>query len=386
VEMPSASVLAEIAPPASWMTKLNKRVRKVNRLALVFVFIPTITASFYYGLIASDIYTSESRFVVRSPQRQTSTGLSAIFSGAGFSKSQDDSYSVHDFMLSRDALAKIDKQLGLAELYSSPNIDPVSRFGGFHKESSFEDLYRYYQKQVSLNLDATSSISMLKVTAFSAEEAYRINEMLLELGEVRINELNERGRQDMIHFASSEVAQAEKKVAAASLAVTNFRNQKSVYDPERQSAAQLQQMSKLQDEIIATKTQLAQILSFTPDNPQIPALRKKIDTLETISRTEMATVTGDEASLTNKATEYQRLALDREFAEKQLASALAALVQARNDADRKQLYLERIVQPNKPDIATEPRRLKAVLTTLGAGLLLWGIFSILIAGVREHHD
>jgi capsular polysaccharide transport system permease protein len=384
--MPSASVLAEIAPPASWMTKLNKRVRKVNRLALVFVFIPTITASFYYGLIASDIYTSESRFVVRSPQRQTSTGLSAIFSGAGFSKSQDDSYSVHDFMLSRDALAKIDKQLGLAELYSSPNIDPVSRFGGFHKESSFEDLYRYYQKQVSLNLDATSSISMLKVTAFSAEEAYRINEMLLELGEVRINELNERGRQDMIHFASSEVAQAEKKVAAASLAVTNFRNQKSVYDPERQSAAQLQQMSKLQDEIIATKTQLAQILSFTPDNPQIPALRKKIDTLETISRTEMATVTGDEASLTNKATEYQRLALDREFAEKQLASALAALVQARNDADRKQLYLERIVQPNKPDIATEPRRLKAVLTTLGAGLLLWGIFSILIAGVREHHD
>ncbi|MEI7825099.1 MAG: hypothetical protein WCI01_07355, partial [Chlorobiaceae bacterium] len=63
-----------------------------------------------------------------------------------------------------------------------------------------------------------------------------------------------------------------------------------------------------------------------------------------------------------------------------------SLEQARNEAQRQQLYLERIVQPNTPDIAIEPQRLKAILTIFVVGLLVWGILSLLVAGVREHHD
>jgi capsular polysaccharide transport system permease protein len=46
-----------------------------NKILWLTVIIPTILASIYFGLIASDVYISESRFVVRSPQRQTQTGL-----------------------------------------------------------------------------------------------------------------------------------------------------------------------------------------------------------------------------------------------------------------------------------------------------------------------
>ena len=53
-----------------------------------------------------------------------------------------------------------------------------------------------------------------------------------------------------------------------------------MFDPERQSTLQLQLVSKLQDELIATKTQLAQIHALTKDNPQIMPLQKKLDTLE----------------------------------------------------------------------------------------------------------
>jgi capsular polysaccharide transport system permease protein len=63
-----------------------------------------------------------------------------------------------------------------------------------------------------------------------------------------------------------------------------------------------------------------------------------------------------------------------------------SLEQARNEAQRKQLYLERIVQPNLPDVATEPRRLRSFLAVVALGLVLWGILSMLIAGVREHQD
>lgn len=365
---------------------LIARTIKSNRLFLVTVIAPTLLAIIYFGLIASDVYLSESRFVVRSPERPVATGLDMLLKGAGFSRSQDDTYNVHDFMLSRDALRKMETQLSLTKTFSSSEIDIFNRFDSLGIDNSFEALFRYYRDLVTVNLDTASSISALQVRAFTAEDAYRMNEMLLQMGEHLINQLNERGRQDMIRFAVAEVANAEQKAKTAALALSNYRNQKAVFDPERQSALQLQQISKLQDELIATKTQLAQVSTFTPENPQISSLRKRAETIQSEIDTQMSKVAGGGASLTHKSAEFERLSLERVFADKQLAAALTSLEQARNDAQRKQLYLERIVQPNKPDIAIEPRRIRAVFATFVFGLISWGILTILIAGIREHRD
>lgn len=381
-----SSTLDQKAQFASWSQRIKARLFKIDRLLLATVIVPTLLATIYFGLIASDVYISESRFVVRSPERQVATGLGALLKGAGFSRSQDDTYTVHDFLLSRDALQKINEKLPLIQAFGGDNVDLLSRFDPLGIDRSFEALHRYYQKQITLDLDTASSISTLKVKAYDAEDAHRINEMLLEMGEQLINQLNERGRQDMIHFAALEVTVAEKKAKAAALALSRFRNQQAVFDPERQSSLHLQLISKIQDELINSKTQLAQVLTFTPDNPQIPSLRKRVDSLQSEMDLQMARVAGSDSSLTNKAAEYERLSLERTFADKQLAAALTSLEQARNDAQRKQLYLERIVQPHKPDIATEPRRLRTILAVLALGFVTWGILTILIAGIREHQN
>lgn len=378
-------------PPVSPPVKPSKhgwvaRIKGINKLFATTVVVPTLLATLYFGLIASDVYISESRFVLRSPQKQTATGLGAILQGAGFSKSQDDTYTVHDYILSRDALKELEKKISLSQAFGSNKIDIFSRFTGLDSDNSFEALHRYYQKRLSLEVDSGSSITVLRTNAFSATDAQRMNEILLELSENLVNQLNERGRQDMVRFASSEVATAEKAAKAATLAVSAFRSQKAVFDPERQSVLQLQLVSKMQDEYIATKTQLAQIRDLTKDNPQISSLQKKLDTLQAEINTETAKVAGGDRSLSSKSADYERLALERTFAEKQLAVALTSLEQARNDAQRKQLYLERIVQPSTPDIAVEPKRLRGVLTTLMLGLIAWGILNILLAGIREHKD
>lgn len=369
-----------------WLQVIKTRGSKIDRLFLITVIVPTFLAIVYFGLIASDVYISESRFVVRSPERQVATGLGALLKGAGFSRSQDDTYTVHDFMLSRDALNKINAQLPLDKAFGSSDVDLFSRFDPLGLDGSFEALHDYYKKQTVIDLDTASSISALKIRAFKADDAQRINEMLLQMGEQLINQLNERGRQDMIRFAASEVATAEKKAKAAALALSGYRNEKAVFDPERQSALQLQLISKIQDELIATKTQLAQVKTFTPDNPQISSLAKRAESLQSEMDAQMAKVAGGSSSLTNKAAEYERLMVDRVFADKQLGAALASLEQARNDAQRKQLYLERIVQPNKPDVAVEPRRLRSILATFILSLIMWGVLTILVAGVREHRD
>jgi len=382
LEMHSSPALNRVSGSQS----LKKRFSGINRLFLLTVVAPTVLAILYFGLMASDVYVSESRIVVRSPDRQVATGLGALLKGAGFSRAQDDSYTVRDYVLSRDALKEIDDTLSVGKSFASDSVDRVSRFGGLDFDTSFEALHRYYQKKVDIQQDSASSITTLTVRAYAAQDAQNINQKLLELSEGLVNRLNERGRQDLISSAASEVAEAEAKSKSAALALSTYRNAKGVVDPERQATVQLQQVAKLQDELIATKTQLAQLKAFTPQNPQIPALQTRASTLQAEMAAETTKVTGGELSLANKAAEYQRLALEREFADKQLASALASLEQARSEAQRKQVYIERIAQPSLPDVALEPRRLRSILATFVLGLVAWGILSMLLAGVREHQD
>jgi len=378
-----ATLTTEISPEKQ---SLLTRIKGVNRLFLGTVVVPTMLSIIYFGFIASDVYISESRFVVRSPERQTASPLGMLLKGTGFSRSQDDTYTVQDYILSRDALKVLDDKLGIGKAFSSTKVDIFSRFSGLDLDNSFEALHRYYQNKVAMQLDSVSSISTLTVRAHTAEEAFRINQQLLEMSEILVNQLNERGRQDMIRFAADEVRNAENNSKKAALALSTYRNQKGVIDPEKQSAIQLQQIAKLQDELIATQAQLTQLQTFTKDNPQIPSLQQRVQNLRQEIGAETARVAGGDRSLANKAAEYQRLALDREFSDKQLGSALASLEQARNEAQRKQLYLERIVQPSKPDRAMEPRRLRAMLTTFILGMIAWGVLAILLAGVREHKD
>jgi capsular polysaccharide transport system permease protein len=383
-----------VAPPASESAIVLKFPLKSlvslfkNRLFIATVFVPTLVAVVYYGLIASDVYISESRFVVRSPQRQQSNSvLGSILSGSGFARSQDDAYSIHDFVMSRDALRELDTKLQVSKAYSGNEVDFVSRFSGMFNGNSFEELHKYYGKQVSVNTDSASNITALTVRAFTAEQAFAVNELLLTMSERLVNQINERGRQDLVKYAQAEVSEAEKKAKDASIALASYRSQRSVFDPDRQSAIQLQQVSKLQDELIASKMQLIQVRSLSPDNPQIPVLQKRVTGLQQEMDTEMAKVAGIGGnSLTNKAADFERLNLERAFADRQLASAMTSLENAKNEARRKALYLERIVQPNRPDIAVEPRRLRAILTVLMMGLIAWGILNILLAGVREHKD
>jgi capsular polysaccharide transport system permease protein len=324
--------------------------------------------------------------VVRSPDKRSVTGLGALLQGAGFSRAQDDGYAVRDYILSRDALQKLESKYSISKSYSSKNIDLFNRFGGFDHDYSFEALLRYYLKHVTVESDSLSSISTLTVRAYTNDEAFRINENLLEASEALVNQLNERGRQDMIRFATHEVVSTKEHALAAALAVSNYRNQNHLFDPAKQTTLQLQMISKLQDQLITAKSQLKQIQALTPNNPQIAALQGVTISLQASIDSETAKVAGSGSSLSHKSVEYERLNLESIFADKQLAIAFTSLEQARNEAQRKQFYLERIVQPNKPDVAMEPWRIRNIFATFMLGLILWGVLSMLLAGVREHQD
>lgn len=361
-------------------------LKKGNGIFLFTVVIPTLVSIVYFGFLASDVYVSESVFLVRRADKPASSGFGVILKSAGFSNANEETYAAQDYVLSRDALEKLNRNNYFSNSFSSQNISWVDRFNFTGYFGSFEDLYELYRKKIDINYDTTSGLSTLTVRAYSNYDAQRINERLLQLTEATVNRLNQRARRDLIRVAESEVQEAKDKSRIAASALAEYRNQSGIIDPERQAVVQLQMISKLQDQLIATNTQLDQLRNFASDNPQIEVLKATAKSLEEEINRQAGGVAGGRKSLSAVAIKYQRLLVESQFADKQLAAMLASLAEARSESRKQQAYIERIVQPNRPDEATEPRRLRGVLTTFVLGLVAFGIVSMLLAGIREHQD
>ncbi|MGP1604908.1 MAG: hypothetical protein ACTTG4_00710 [Moraxella sp.] len=366
--------------------KINRIAKYFDPLFWLFVVLPTIVLAIYYGFIASDVYTSESKFVIRSPNQRSASGIGMVLQNIGFNASSDDSYLVRDYLSSRDAVQNLKAKLDIQTKYSAKSVDVVSRFGTI-KEPTFENFYEYFNKKIKVVYDPASSISSLQIEAYTAKDAQNINEELLKMSEDVINRINNNAKNDILAASEKEVQEAQEVSAKAAEALAKYRVKNDVFNPEGQSAIVLQEISKLQDALIQTETQLTQAREITPENPQIKAMETRIKSLKKSIADKSKLVTGpSDISFSNRSVEYQRLQLEKELADKQLASAMATYEQSKNDFNKKQLYLERLAMPSLPDEATKPKRFKNTLSGFVFGLLLWGVVRLFVAGVREHND
>jgi capsular polysaccharide transport system permease protein len=375
---------------ASAVQGFTSAAARINRLFLWMVVLPTALAILYFAFIAAPVYVTESSFVVRTSQGQqyNSSGLGQFLAGSGIlTSSSEDTYSVQEYIQSMDAMKALDAKYDLRKAFGNSHVDIFKRFGLMPGGKSDEYLLRYYQWWiVDTEIDTTSSIATLTVRAYSADDAYNINQSLLGLSEDLVNRMNQQARHDMVDFAQRDVDVAAVQAKQARLAMSAYRNTKAVLNPEQQGGIQLEQTTQLQTDLVAAKAQLAQLQSVAPDNPQIDPLKKQISTMETAINEKNLDVAGTNGSLAHKAEEFDLLAVELEYADKQLAENEALLAKAKSDALNKQLYLERISQPHKPTIAWEPRSTRDVIGTLLLSLVLWMVVTLLVSGVKEHSD
>ena len=355
-------------------------------LFIATVLIPTVIAAVIVSF-KSDVYTSESRFIVQSPDsKQPAGGLGALFKSGGFNSSSEEALAANSYILSRDALIALDRDNFVTRAYGNDQISIFDRFDPFGRGGGKERLFKFYEDKVKITYDGSGGITTLEVKAFDPASAREINRRLLDQAERLVNHMNERGREDVITYGNAELADAKRQSDAAAIALSQFRNREGVLDPEKQAEVQLQMISKLQDEMITTKTQLVQLQTLTPQNPQIPILATRIKELNREIGMQSGQITGNQKSLAGSAAQYQRLQLESQLADKVLASAISSVLDSKNEARRKRAYVERIVEPSFPDNRSGPKRIFAVLNVLVVGLILWGILSMILAGVREHTD
>lgn len=349
------------------------------------VGLPTLLAGIYYFAIASDLYLSEVKFLVRGPAKPPSSMITSMFSGAGATSASEDTYAVHEYLLSRDVVRRLERHDDLRTLLARPEADPISRFPGMlYWRHDFESLYDAYSRFVSVEIDSATGVSTLQVKAYRPEDAQRIAQSLVTFSEQLVNTLNERARHDKLAAFQGEVDDIERRLADIQTQLTSYRVKEKMLDPKSASVGPIELLAQMSTQLANAKAQLAQVLKNSPNSPQIPLFRTRIAALEKLIVEERAKVTGDSNSVATALSEYERLDVQRELAEKQLASAFASLESARLEAQRQQLYLETITQPNLADYPLYPRRIVSFATIVAACLVTYGITWLLMAGVREH--
>lgn len=376
---PNPKLLPSVKAPASLLSRLPIGF-------LVVVVLPTVLVSIYYLLIASPIYVSEARFVVRTANQAQPSALGVALQGVGLTSTQTDSFTVHEYIDSRDGLEMLKQRFDLNKIFGPRGADFLSRYPRPFEARSDEALYRASKRFVTVGYDSTTGISTLRVKAYNPRDAKTLAEAMLVGGETLVNRLNERSSENAVVEATAARDLARQRVDAAQEALTAFRNSEEFIDPSLNARESSELIGTLRANVAALLAERSQLAASAPASPQLPILDSRIAAYRSQIESERAAVSGASNSLAPKVGVYEDLVKNRELADKELATATAALVSADQEARRQKIYLDRIVNPNLPDTAAEPKRLRGILTILISALLAYGVGWLVYAGVREHRQ
>ncbi|ARP84683.1 sugar ABC transporter [Bordetella genomosp. 8] len=336
-------------------------------------------------LIATPRYEAESRFFVQSGAGQQSGGGGAanlLTTGnmAGMLGGFVDGWAVSDFLKSRDCMRQLDQAIGLRRYLSHGGLDPINRLS---EDASEDELYRAYQSAVQVSFNVLEQIDVLRVSAFSPDDAAVLSKALIHLAEDFVSRLNEKGVADKLKVSLESVRRAEQKALEARDALTAWRTAHGNIDPTASVAMLLNLSGQLEGELSNAQINLDKIRALgNKDHPmlapaelQVAALQKRLVALR-------HRLSGQGNTEARQLKSYEGLRNAQVFADSNLTLAQQSYQQAMVDALRLQRYLSIIAQPVPTDRPSSPRMPILLLEALAVGFVLMFITRIALALLR----
>ena len=346
------------APPSAWT-----RLRRIRLVMIVVLFaLPVAGAVLYNFVIATPRFVSEFSFVVRSldSPRDRFSVLNITQPSAG----ADNAEAVVNFIDSRDLLGAINRDGLVDRIFAAPGLDPLAAFPSLLRGTTQEDRFRQFSRYVNAKFNRATNITQVEVQAFTPREALVVAQRILETSEAKVNQLNRRARRNLVAGAEQDVLDGSTNLAQVLQRLEQVRSRSRVLEPRLEAGASIKVSSATAAQLAAIQVQLAQTLRVAPGSPLIGQLRARRDSLAGELARQGGAAAGTKGSLAERMRGYEALDAERDVAEKRLAAASLALVSARGSADRQQLYIERISQPNLSDEAYYPRAWHNLLLTV----------------------
>lgn len=366
--------------------KKRNPIINTKTLFILLVLLPTILSIVYYVAICTKRYVSESTISIRSPESNSTDllqSLTGLPSSSGSGSVLSDSFAIEKLIFSQDMLNKLPDEISLSNLYSKPEIDTLSRL----KSNFKEDRLDYWKSRVSLSIDPMSNLAVLKTEAYTPDEAIAINEFLIQSSEEYVNELSTRLKGDATTKSIEEAEIAKERLRKVSLEMSKFLEDSGKITFEESIASQASLISGLEAELAQKQTELsAKTAYLRPDSNSLIVLKGEIQALQSQIRKQQSSLERGSSSkrTTEELAAYNKLLLEKKFAEEAYAAAQATLEKTRIDASTQQRYLIRITEPTLADEATEPNVLVSILTIFFIAFFIWAILSLAIATIKEH--
>lgn len=360
------------------------RHRLVLLSFVLVVLAPLALAAHYLWGVAADQYASRVAFSVRQASQQTPATLGSLGGLIGLTglsgSASDDAAVLNEYLRSQDIVAELDAQLDLERIWSGPQSDFYFSFDP--ARSSIEDLHRYWSRMVRINYDAGPRMLNVEVRAFDPMSAHQVARAVFEAGSAKINHLSSIAREDTIRFAQVDLDEAEGRLSKARQALTTFRNRTQIVDPSASLQGQMGLLGTLQEQLAVALINHDMLIGTTGGgDPRLRRLAREIEVIEARISAEKSKLglgsveSGDDVYAT-LVGEYERLSVERSFAEEAYVAARAALDHARAEARRQTRYLAAHVRPTIAETARYPRRGR-IVTVLGIFLFLGWALSVL---------
>lgn len=349
-----------------------------------WVLFPTLLAGIYFFVFAAPQYLSEARFTVRSQMpRAQQNMLGEVLGTAGFITSPENIASVRDFLVSHDAVRGVRNQIDLVEVFRRPEADLLSRL--WWAEPTAERLRWFFRWQITITVDASTGISDLRVWTFRPADSQAVARRLLTLGEELVNDMNLNIREEALRASRTELARAETRLLNAQTAVTVFRQTERMVDPTQSANMAVGMIGQLEADAARARSDLQTLQAYArPNSPQIQNMLNRIQGLEAQAAAERARLAAAGTGITEQIATFTRLQGEVDLAGQQLAAARIALDRANADAQRQQIFLLRVVEPNLAERSLYPLPYWATLYVFLSLSLLYSLAWLLLAGMREH--
>ncbi|MDH5528455.1 MAG: capsule biosynthesis protein [Paracoccaceae bacterium] len=342
------------------------------RLA-VFVALPALMVGWYFFSLATPLYATRSEFLIQQAEAQGS-GLGGMFQGTQFATSQD-SITVQSYLQSRDAMIRLDKELGYKAHFSQEYIDPLQRL---EPGTTNEAAYKLYSRNIKIGYDPTEGIIKMEVIAADPEASQRFSEALIRYAEEQVDQLTQRLREDQMSGARDSFEDAELKMQAAQRSVLDLQEELGVIDPLTETNVVMGQVSTFESQLQQKRLQLQGLLANEqPNQARVDGVTGDIQRLENLIadlRAQLTESTMGSTSLARISGQLRVAQADLETRQVMLSQSMQQLETARIEANRQVRYLSVAVAPVAPDEPTYPR---AFENTVLAFLIFGGIYLML---------
>lgn len=367
---PAAQRPGEVRRPASpaW---IRLRHRLILLSFILIVLLPPLGAAVYLWGFAADQYHSKVGFSVRLEEGGSALGLLSGLTGISNSSSSDTDI-LFEFIQSQKLVADMDAELDLRRIWAAPGYDPVFTLA---PDATLEDLVQYWNGMVHLTRGKNAGLLEIEVRAFTPEDATRIATALFDRSSQMINQLSDIAREDAIRFARTDLDEALDRLKTAREAMTRFRNINQIVNPESDIQSQAGLLANLHSQQAATLIELDLLRDTVPENdPRVTQAERRLQVIETRIDAErgkfgLGPAGQGNAAFADLVGEYERLTVDREFAERAYVTAMASYDAAIAEARRQSRYLAAYMEPTTAQSSIYPRRLTLLLTlTIFLGL------------------